>query len=205
MKNIHTRIAALLLCLAVTLLAFSCTGEKQEKDAERMDLQAMNTQELRRYAALGKYTGIKIKAVVQNKGEAVWLAVKNRATVAEYPEQQVNYYVSQLEAQYKYYAEEAGVSYEEMLAEMGATEESVRAEAQEMAIDDIIFELVRRAENITLTEEEKESLFDKYVEKYVEDYGYSKSYVKKNMSELIYESMLYDKTTEFLITNNDFQ
>ena len=99
MKNIHTRIAALLLCLAVTLLAFSCTGEKQEKDAERMDLQAMNTQELRRYAALGKYTGIKIKAVVQNKGEAVWLAVKNRATVAEYPEQQVNYYISQLEAQ----------------------------------------------------------------------------------------------------------
>ena len=89
--------------------------------------------------------------------------------------------------------------------EMGATEESVRAEAQEMAIDDIIFELVRRAENITLTEEEKESLFDKYVEKYVEDYGYSKSYVKKNMSELIYESMLYDKTTEFLIKNNDFQ
>ena len=194
MKNIHTRIAALLLCLAISLFAFSCTGEKQEKDAEPMDLQAMSVQELGRYAALGKYTGIKIKAIDQSKGEAVWRAVKNRATVAEYPEQQVNYYISQLEAQYKYYAEEAG-----------ATEESVRAEAQEMAIDDIIFELVRRAENITLTEEEKESLFDKYVEKYVEDYGYSKSYVKKNMSELIYESMLYDKTTEFLITNNDFQ
>ena len=205
MKNIHTRIAALLLCLAISLFAFSCTGEKQEKDAEPMDLQAMSVQELGRYVALGKYTGIKIKAIDQNKGEAVWRAVRNRATIAEYPEQQVNYYISQIEAQYKYSAEEAEVSYEEMLAEMGATEQSVRVEAQEMAIDDIIFELVRRAENITLTEEEKESLFDKYVEKYVEDYGYSKSYVKKNMSELIYESMLYDKTTEFLIKNNDFQ
>ena len=88
---------------------------------------------------------------------------------------------------------------------MAVPRDSASAEAKEMAIDDVIYELVRRAENITLSEEEKESLFDKYVDKYVEDYGYTKSYVKKNMSELIYDSMLYDKTTEFLIKNNDFQ
>lgn len=205
MKNIYTRTAALLLCLVLALFAFSCKGGKEDQTSERMDLQSMTTQELGRYAALGKYTGIKIKVIDQSKGEAVWRAVKNRATVAEYPEQQVNYYIAQIEAQYKYYAEQADMSYEDVLAEMGATEESIKAEAQEMAIDDVLFELVRRAENIMLTEEEKESLFDKYVEKYVEDYGYSKSYVEKNMSELIYESMLYDKTTEFLITNNDFQ
>lgn len=203
MKNIYTRTAALLLCLVLALFTFSCKGGKEEQTADPMDLQAMSTQELGRYAALGKYTGIKIKAIDQSKGEAVWRAVRNRANVAEYPEQQVNYYISQIEAQYKYYADQADMTYEEMLQEVGATEESIRAEAQEMAIDDVIYELVRRAENITLGEEEKESLFDKYVDKYVEDYGYTKSYVKKNMSELIYESMLYDKTTEFLIKNNE--
>lgn len=203
MKNIYTRTAALLLCLVLALFTFSCKGGKEEQTADPMDLQAMSTQELGRYAALGKYTGIKIKAIDQSKGEAVWRAVRNRANVAEYPEQQVNYYISQIEAQYKYYADQADMTYEEMLQEVGATEESIRAEAQEMAIDDVIYELVRRAENITLSEEEKESLFDKYVDKYVEDYGYTKSYVKKNMSELIYESMLYDKTTEFLIKNNE--
>ena len=203
MKNIYTRTAALLLCLVLALFTFSCKGGKEEQTADPMDLQAMSTQELGRYAALGKYTGIKIKAIDQSKGEAVWRAVRNRANVAEYPEQQVKYYISQIEAQYKYYADQADMTYEEMLQEVGATEESIRAEAQEMAIDDVIYELVRRAENITLSEEEKESLFDKYVDKYVEDYGYTKSYVKKNMSELIYESMLYDKTTEFLIKNNE--
>ena len=203
MKNIYTRTAALLLCLVLALFTFSCKGGKEEQTADPMDLQAMSTQELGRYAALGKYTGIKIKAIDQSKGEAVWRAVRNRANIAEYPEQQVNYYISQIEAQYKYYADQADMTYEEMLQEVGATEESIRAEAQEMAIDDVIYELVRRAENITLSEEEKESLFDKYIDKYVEDYGYTKSYVKKNMSELIYESMLYDKTTEFLIKNNE--
>ena len=114
----------------------------------------------------------------------------------------MNYYISQLEAQYKYYANEAGVSYDEMLAEVGATAESIKTDAQNMAIDDVIYELVRRSENITLTSEEKQNLFDKYVEKYVTDYGYTKEYVKKNLADLIYKSMLYDKTTEYLIKNN---
>ena len=204
MKKNYIRVLALLLCALFGLGLLSCSGDKVES-AEPMDMQSLSLQELSKYATLGQYTGIKIKSGIQSKDEAVWGVVKNRATINEYPEQQVNYYLSQLEAQYKYYADEAGVSYEEMLAEVGATEESMKKDAQNMAIDDVIYELVRRAENITLSAEEKQNLFDKYAEKYVADYGYNKDYVKQNLAELIYESMLYDKTTEYLITNNIFE
>ena len=56
-----------------------------------------------------------------------------------------------------------------------------------------------------LTDEEKEVHFDRYVDKYVSDWGYDRDYVAKNLADLVYDSMLYDKTTEYLIVNNDFE
>jgi hypothetical protein len=168
-----------------------------------MDMSAVSSQDLESYVLLGRYTGLDVKAGSLSKDEAVWKAVKEKATVRSYPEQQVLYYISQIEAQYKYYAEQADMSYDEMLREVGATEKTIRTQAESLAIDDVIYELVRRDANITLGESEKQSLFDKYVEKYVSDYGYTEQYVKENMSELIYDSMLYDKTTEYLIKNNE--
>ena len=205
MKNIYTRAAALLLCLVLALFALSCKKDEDENTDGAMDMRAVSSQELEGYATLGGYTGLSVTVGTDSKGEAVWKEIRENAKIIAYPEQQVNYYIAQIEAQYKYYAEQADMSYADMLKEFGATEESIRVEAQEMAIDDVIYELVRRAENIMLSEDEKESLFDKYVQKYVSDYGYTEQYVKENMSELIYESMLYDKTTEYLIKNNDFQ
>ena len=203
MKNIYIRAAVLLLCLILALFAFSCKKDEDENTDGAMDMRAVSSQELGRYAALGGYTGLSVTVGTDSKGEAVWKEIRENAKIIAYPEQQVNYYIAQIEAQYKYYAEQADMSYADMLKEVGATEESIRVEAQEMAIDDVIYELVRRAENIMLSEDEKESLFDKYVQKYVSDYGYTEQYVKENMSELIYESMLYDKTTEYLIKNNE--
>ena len=205
MKNRYTITAALLLCLVLALFAFSCKKDENEHTGEAMDMSAVSSQELEGYATLGGYTGLSVTVGTGSKGEAVWRAVKENAKIIAHPEQQVAYYISQIEAQYKYYAEQADMSYEDMLSEVGATEESIRAEAESMAADDVIYELVRRDANITLNESEKQSLFDKYVKKYVSDYGYTEQYVKENMSELIYESMLYDKTTEYLIKNNDFQ
>ena len=81
---------------------------------------------------------------------------------------------------------------------------TMQAEAKRLVKKDLIFEAIRRREDITLTEEEKSKFFDKYVEKYAESYGYSEDYVREELSELVYESMLYDKTVEFLIINNSF-
>ena len=204
MKNILKSALVVSLALVIFISLFSCKKDGEEK-LEPMDISTLSTDELNSFVELGEYTLMNLEQGSSSKGEVVWAAVKKNATVKSYPEQQVSYYVSQLEAQYAYYAEEAGISYKEMLSEVGATEESIRSEAESMAIDDIIYELVRRDAKITLRSDEKSKFFEKYVEKYVEDYGYSREYVVENMTDEIYDSMLYDKTTEFLIAYNYFE
>ena len=204
MKNIIAKYSALALALLMLVSLFSCKKDEAEH-LEPMDISALSTDELSSFVELGEYTLMTLKQGSSSKGEVVWAAVKENATVKSYPEQQVSYYVSQIEAQYKYYAEQADMSYEEMLREMGVTEDSILSQARSMAIDDVIYELVRRDAKITLSSQEKESHFDRYVSKYVTDYGYTEQYVRENMKEEIYASMLYDKVTEYLITNNQFE
>lgn len=204
MKNIIAKYSALALALLMLVSLFSCKKDEAEH-LEPMDISALSTDELISFVELGEYTLMTLKQGSSSKGEVVWAAVKENATVKSYPEQQVSYYVSQIEAQYKYYAEQADMSYEEMLREMGVTEDSILSQARSMAIDDVIYELVRRDAKITLSSQEKESHFDRYVSKYVTDYGYTEQYVRENMKEEIYASMLYDKVTEYLITNNQFE
>lgn len=205
MKNVIKRALVTSLALIMLISMFSCKKNGGNESVEPVDFAAMSDDELKSYAELGEYKLMTLKQGSSSKGEVVWAAVKKNATVKDYPEQQVSYYVSQIEAQYAYYAEEAGISYKEMLREVGATDESIRSEAESMATDDVIYELVRRDADITLREDEKSKFFEKYVEKYVEDYGYSREYVVENMTDEIYDSMLYDKTTEFLIAYNYFE
>lgn len=205
MKNVVKKALVTLLALIMLISMFSCKKSDENESAEPVDFAAMSDDELKSYAELGEYKLMTLKQGSSSKGEVVWAAVKKNATVKDYPEQQVSYYVSQIKAQYAYYAEEAGISYKEMLREVGATDESIRSEAESMAADDVIYELVRRDADITLREDEKSKFFEKYVEKYVEDYGYSREYVVENMTDEIYDSMLYDKTTEFLIAYNYFE
>lgn len=205
MKNVIKRALVTSLALIMLISMFSCKKDGENESVEPVDFAAMSDDELKSYAELGEYKLMTLKQGSSSKGEVVWAAVKENATVRDYPEQQVSYYVSQIKAQYAYYAEEAGISYKEMLREVGATDESIRSEAESMAADDVIYELVRRDADITLREDEKSKFFEKYVEKYVEDYGYSREYVIENMTDEIYDSMLYDKTTEFLIAYNYFE
>jgi hypothetical protein len=205
MKNVIKRALVTSLALIMLISMFSCKKDGENESVEPVDFAAMSDDELKSYAELGEYKLMTLKQGSSPKGKVAWAAVKKNATVRDYPEQQVSYYVSQIKAQYAYYAEEAGISYKEMLREVGATDESIRSEAESMATDDVIYELVRRDADITLREDEKSKFFEKYVEKFVADYGYSREYVKENMQDEIYESMLYDKTTEFLITNNQFE
>lgn len=205
MKSILKRILAAALVLLALLSLFSCNKEEKPVSVEPLDIALMSEGELEGYITLGEYKGMTLTLGNSSKGEAVWAAVRKNATLKAYPEQQVEYYISQIEAQYAYYAEKAGVSYEEMLREVGATEQSIRTEAEQMTLGDLVYHALLRAEGIALSEEEKSRLFDRYVDKYVEDYGYSRDYVLENMADEIYSSMLYDKATEFLITNNQFE
>jgi FKBP-type peptidyl-prolyl cis-trans isomerase (trigger factor) len=95
--------------------------------------------------------------------------------------------------------------YELLLKNRGTDEAKLREEAREMVKKDLVYYYIVRNENITVTDAEKAELFEKYVEKYVTAYGYNRDYVVGNMTGIIYDSMLYDKTMEFLINNNIFE
>ena len=172
---------------------------------EKIDFLALELSALEGYVEIGQYTELEIELGESDKGSAVWNAVISGSKVKSYPEKQVYYYVEQLQGQYKYYAEQAGISYEEMLGQLGMDEVAILKEAKAMTKGDIIYAIVVKKENISLSESEKQSLVGRYVDKYVSEYGYTKEYVEKNLIDEIYGSMLYDKTTEFLIINNRFE
>jgi FKBP-type peptidyl-prolyl cis-trans isomerase (trigger factor) len=96
------------------------------------------------------------------------------------------------------------MKYEAMLDELGEDNVTMNAEAKRLVKNDLVFELIRKKEGIKITDEEKAQFFDRYVKKYAESYKYSEEYVRTELFELVYDSMLYDKTVEFLIINNNF-
>ena len=77
-------------------------------------------------------------------------------------------------------------------------------EGKALVANDLCVLAVQADAGIVLTEDEKTRLLDKYAEKYASNFGYDREYVKKNLADLVYESMLYDKTTEYLILHNTF-
>ena len=205
MKRISVIAFLILLCAVLCISSVSCKKKTEEpsSSAKKMNISLLSDGELASYVALGEYKGLSIELGTRTKDAAVWEEIAARAEVKQLPEQQVSYYFAQAKAQYEYYAERADMSYEDMLSELGTSEDKMLSEAKDLALGDILFELVRRAEGIELTALEKQEHFDRYADKYVEDYGYTAEYVRENLTEQIYSSMLYDKLTEFLISNND--
>lgn len=193
------------LVLAVCMLFASCSVKPQlEVEGKKQDFMSMSSEELAKQATVGKYKDMTISLGDKTKEEAVWDAILKNTEIHEYPSEHVYYYMGQLEGQYRYYAEQAGVSYKEMLKQLGESETTILQDSKSMTKKDIAYAIIVKLENVSLTEDEKTAYFERYVEKYVENYGYGKEYVTSNMRELIYDSMLYDKTTELLILSNTF-
>lgn len=201
------RYTAVLLCFAFFLLSLcSCAyGNAGGETGEKIDFLDAELDVISKYIEVGQYKGLEISAGDSPKDAAVWSAVENNFSVKEYPIAQVYYYRGQLEAQYKYYAEQGDMSYEDMCDELGVDSGSIFEEAKALAKSDLVYSAIVKLENIKVTDEERERLFDKYVENYVSVYGYSEEYVKTEMADEIYDSMLYDKTTEFLLRNNNIR
>ena len=153
-----------------------------------------------------EYKSLKIELEKEDssKEEALWQAILATATVENYPEDKVDYFFNQTKDAYMYLVNGNKEDYLLLLKNRGTSEEKMREEARELVKKDLIYFYIVEAEQIVVTDEEKKELFDKYVEKYVSAYGYNREYVKGNMTEMIYDSMLYDKTMEFLIKENTF-
>ena len=190
-------IALLLFSMSIALLS-ACADSSNDKISE------MTLEELEEIVSLGEYKDLELKLNSKTKEEALLSYIDANSSIKKYPSSIVDYYFEQLQDQYRYYAEQADMRYEAMLDKLGEDNVTMKADAKSLVKKDLIFELIRKKEGITLTDEEKNAFFDKYVKKYAESYKYSEEYVRAELSELVYDSMLYDKTVEFLIIHNSF-
>ena len=191
--------AALLLAALLLPLAAACA--KEESPAERAPYDASRLEE---YLSSVVFEGLTVSydAKKLTRGEAVWQKVLAEATVQEYPPEQVAYYEAQKRAEYRYFAEREDMELEAFLELQGVTDEDIAKEARQMVKSDLCLLYIQRNAGISLTEEEKGALYDRYADKYVERHGYDRAYVDDNLREEIYETMLFDKTMEYLILHN---
>ncbi len=199
----YLKIAVLLVC--VLLLLCGCGKPRLDTDGEEQTNIDYTGLDISEYIGEISYLGLTVSLESENssKEDALWSEILENTEIKGYPEDKVKYYFEQQRASYMYLAgDEDG--YEMLLKIRGITEEDMLAEAEKMVAKDLVFRLVVEREGIELTENEKTELFDRYAEKYVKDYGYTKSYVISDMPNIIYESMLYDKTMEYLILKNNF-
>lgn len=215
MRSMKSRIficGVLLLTVLTCISLWSCSKESEgaesaesetwattEKSYEDMDISA--------YVTGVSYKGVKytLDSEELSKEQVLWDAMLRNAQVTAYPEDMVEYFFSQTKAAYMYLVDGDEEAYLMLLESRGTDESKMREEAREMVKKDLVFWYIVQAEGITVTEEEKQTHFDKYVDKFVSDYGYSRDYVKSDMADEIYESMLYDKTLEYLFSVNTFE
>lgn len=202
-KLLSLSAALICLCGAVLSCKDANTDAETDADTEFLTMPEYGAEELGSYVKPVRYEGLTVTA---REGEtaqaALWRYIVDSAEITEYPAEGVEYYVSQERAKYRYFAKRDGIEYEELLEALGITEESMRERARALLKDDLVLAYIINDASISLTQEEKALHKDKYAEMLVGIYGYDAEYIKKNMSEQIYDAMLSDKTMEYLLSKN---
>lgn len=205
------KITVLLLVLCMLLGLGACKKEDEEntdtesdtRDTETVAVLDYSNIDVLDYVESVTYKGLTVLAETEDSRESeLWEAILKTAVISEYPEDKVQYYFSQTKQYYMYLANNNEAQYLLVLKHFDTDEARMREKAREAVAKDLVYYYVVAAEGIEITDTEKTALYGKYVDKYVNDYGYGRDYVVANMTELIYESMLYDKTVETLLLCN---
>lgn len=192
-----------LLCLAVCSCGNKLNIPEDRAELSDLDYSDINVGDYIKSVTYKDLT-VTLDTADASREEALWEEILKNANISSYPEEKVEYYFQQEKAYYMYIVKDDEEDYAALLSVRGISEESMTEDARRMVAKDLIYRFVADAEGIELTEEDKTQLFDRYVEKFVSDYGYTKAYVAENMADSVYESMLYDKTMEYLILQNTF-
>lgn len=217
MLSLRKYISAL-LCLALILISFaSCKGEENNADTDETKSDVVvigensfySTLDLAEYVALCEYKGQTFDisdtdGTREDMEKAVTQYIYENSEIKKYPDAPLEYYFEQEKSFYTYLAKGDAEQYDALLSDAGVSEADFRELAKKYVAEDLVFYAITEAEGISVSDAEKSELFDKYVKEYVDTYGYTEEYVKENMVDLIYDSMLFDKTMEFLIANNSF-
>jgi len=201
------RIGALLSALLLLFALTSC--KKQEEppiENDPHDRVSYENLTLSDYIQPFPYQDLTVTLKSENasRSEAIWNYLLSNVEILRYPQEQLDYYVAQKQSVFRHYAQQNDLTYEEVLETNGVSEESILEEAKQIVKGDLLYRYIAEDAKIELTDTEKRSLLDRYVQKYSEQYGYTEEYVKEHMEDLVYDSMLYDKVREYLIVNNHF-
>ena len=202
-RNWMGRILLALLLLSLLLMGAACSeNEPEETDALELSYEGVKPRDC---LSSVSYLGLTVSydATKGTRSEALWQAVLDGAVVREYPEGAVAYYVSQIRAEYRYLADREGLTVEELLSLRGMSEETVKEEAAAMVKSDLVFLYIVEDAGIVLSESERIAHYDRYADRYVEKYGFDRAYVDERLRDEVYDSMLFDKTVEYLLLRNE--
>ena len=209
---------SVLICLAMILFAFaSCKGKESRPDTDETKSDVVvigensfySTLDLSEHVVLCEYKDQTFDisdtdGSREDMEAAITKHIYEKSEIKKYPDEPLEYYFEQEKSFYTYLAKGDAEQYDALLSEAGVSEEDLRELARKYVAEDLVFYAITEAEGISVSDAEKSELLDKYIKKYVDTYGYAEEYVRENMTELIYDSMLFDKTIEFLIENNRF-
>ncbi len=201
---------ALLLCSS--LLCVACKEKREEQAESTAAWSAPEVTEINydgvdvsKYVSSVIYTGLTVSVdEVYDRESALWDTIYSTAVIEIYPEDKVEYYFNQTKKSYMSSVDYNQGDYALLLEKRGTTEEEMWEEARLLVKQDLVYRYILGAEGITLTEADKNANFDRYADKFAEEFQKPREYVVAEMADYIYEAMLYDKTVEFLILNNNF-
>ena len=138
-----------------------------------------------------------------NKYANVWQTVIDNATfIGEFPQDMYNEYKQEVTAYYEEYASYYGMSMEDLLSNFGMTLQDVEQEAveyaEQMTKQELVLLAIIKAENITLSKAEYDAGVAGYLSQYT-GYEDAAAFEEAYGRELIEESLLWDKTLEFVV------
>lgn len=143
------------------------------------------------------------ESATQTMKSSIWQTVVENAEIVAYPEAEVEAYITEMSDYYHQYAQTYGMEFNDVLETMGMTEEAFNEEAklyaEAMVGDELVLYAIIEAEGITLSQSE----YEEGAEEYLTLYGYAtvEDLETAFTKEIVYESILWDKTLDFLLEN----
>ncbi len=138
------------------------------------------------------------------KAQAVWLAIKNAASVRKFPQQELLTNIALYKQKYMDLAQRFELSLEQLVtvymeSDMETFEASARAYAEEKVKNDMIMIQLVRLQNITLSDEEYLAGATEYFAKEENDFSSFEEFVEYYTEENLRQSILWDKALKAVV------
>lgn len=195
------KIIKVFMLLYITIFCIGCGNIKDT------DIKSLNNVEIK----LCDYKNIDISNIDENLTEYEYIAkyLLNNCEVIEYPKEEVEDYLTELDAYYIEYASYLGVDYDTYIKDyLEKTKEEFENESRESAIEYvktkyILLEIAKK-ENISLSDED----YDNYLNDLLPQTNYNSlenfknNIISENEEESMKESALFDKIIKYVVLEN---